>query len=180
MLAKAIIEAVTVRDYFGYAAGIESDGRYVGLCIGRRASSVLFDSESVLVRRDVALAQADTAAADVAARSTGVTENRVGYEAAGRGSSDASSTPGATKTQPSRRPTRFYGTVQLNPLHIGSAAGQINDEIVKHLTGLVGSDVEIVLEVRLKVQDGISEALERTISENARQLKFRSFEFEEE
>ena len=77
-------------------------------------------------------------------------------------------------------PRRFYGSVKLNPLRLGSSAGQIGDEIVKHLTALVDADVEVVLEVRARVESGIPEQTARTIGENARTLKFQSFEFEEE
>lgn len=78
------------------------------------------------------------------------------------------------------RPTYVHGAVKLNPLHVGCSACQIGDEIVKHLTALQGCDVEVVLEIRARVRGGIPDAVERTVSENARQLKFQSFEFEEE
>ncbi|KAA0220438.1 hypothetical protein EDM76_13985 [bacterium] len=75
---------------------------------------------------------------------------------------------------------RFYGSVKLNQLKVSSSAGQIADEVVKHLAGLVDSEVEVVLEVRAKAPGGIPDSVVRTVSENAKTLKFQSFEFEEE
>jgi len=75
---------------------------------------------------------------------------------------------------------RFYGSAKLNNLKVSSSAGTIGDEVIKHLTGLLGADVEVVLEVRANVPDGIPDNIVRTVSENARTLKFDAFEFEEE
>ena len=63
---------------------------------------------------------------------------------------------------------------------MGSSAGVIGDELLNVLTGLVGSNLEVVLEVRASVPNGIPENIERAVSENARRLKFRPFEFKEE
>ncbi len=70
--------------------------------------------------------------------------------------------------------------MNLNPLRLGPSAGQIGDEIVKHPAGLVDADVEVVPKARAHVRSGILEAVERTVGENARTLKFRTFEFEDE
>lgn len=171
VLAKAITEAATTRDFFGYAAGVGTDGRCVGLSFGRRPGSVLFDTESVLVRRDKAIAQTDAETAPVDPPTPDPGPGPwPGKSGAGQ----------STSPSPARRPSRFYGSVRLNPLRIASSAGQIGEEIVKHLTGLVDADVEVVLEVRAHVRGGISEQVERTVGENARTLKFTTFEFEEE
>ncbi|HMO54395.1 MAG TPA: hypothetical protein PJ994_07825, partial [Tepidiformaceae bacterium] len=53
VLAKAITDGATSRDFFGYAAGFV-DGRYVGLSFGQRPGSVLFDGEALIVRREAA------------------------------------------------------------------------------------------------------------------------------
>jgi predicted AAA+ superfamily ATPase len=170
VLAKAITEGATSRDYFGYADGVGADGRYTGLRIGERPGSVLFDAESVIVRRDVALAQAD---ADAARR--GEQPKRPSDEGTGR-----DSTPKSEPAPAPSLPTRFYGAVKLNPLKVASSAGQIGDEIIKHLTALVDGEVEVVLEVRARARSGIPEQTVRTVGENARTLKFESFEFEDE
>ena len=56
----------------------------------------------------------------------------------------------------------------------------MGDEIVQHLKALLGSDVEITLEIHATVPEGIPDNVVRTISENAATLKFDQFGFEEE
>lgn len=53
---------------------------------------------------------------------------------------------------------RFYGSVRLNELKVSSGAGQVADEVVKHLAGLVDVDVERVLEIRAKAPGGIPDS----------------------
>ena len=48
---------VRSRDYFGYADGVNGD-RYPGLVFGESPSVVVVDDSSVLVRAEVAAAQA--------------------------------------------------------------------------------------------------------------------------
>lgn len=183
VLAKAIVAGATTEDYFGYADGAGADGRYLGLRIGERPGGVRFDGEDLIVRRTVALAQkaavVERAAADD--RGSGGAPTRGGADR-DRGPDTAGGLTGGADVKPPqvRRPTRFYGSARLNPLKLGSSAGVIGDEVVKLLAGLVGSEVEVVLEVRARVPEGIPEQIERAVSENARQLKFQPFEFEEE
>jgi hypothetical protein len=54
---------------------------------------------------------------------------------------------------------RFDGTVKRNQLKLSSSVGQIADEGVKHLAGLVDPEVEVVLEVRAMAADGIPDSV---------------------
>ena len=81
---------------------------------------------------------------------------------------------------PARRLQRFHGTVRLDPMKLGSSAGRIGDEVIQHLEGLLGADLEITLDVQAVVKDGIPDNVARTVSENARTLKFEIADFEEE
>jgi hypothetical protein len=58
-------------------------------------------------------------------------------------------------------------------------AGQVADEIVKHLAGLVDTDVEVRIEITAKSGDGFDDEVVRTVTENARTLKFDQLGFEE-
>ena len=62
---------------------------------------------------------------------------------------------------------RFYGSVKLNELRVSSGVGQVADEVISHLTGLIDSDVEVILEIRAKAPEGIPDAVVRAVSENA-------------
>ncbi|WP_367343660.1 Swt1 family HEPN domain-containing protein [Methanomethylovorans sp.] len=81
---------------------------------------------------------------------------------------------------PITQPKRFHGSVTLNPLRISSEAGRISEEVIAHLTGLVGSNVTVTLEIEAEVPSGVPENVVRTVTENSRTLKFESQGFERE
>jgi hypothetical protein len=75
---------------------------------------------------------------------------------------------------------RFYGTVTLDATRVGRDAGRIADEVISHLTALVGSEVKVTLEIEAQVPNGIPESTVRTVTENGRTLKFAAHGFEKE
>ena len=77
-------------------------------------------------------------------------------------------------------PKRFYGTAKLNPLRISSEAGTISQEVIQHLESLLGSNVEVTIEITAQSTEGFPDNVVRTVTENARTLKFQDFGFEEE
>jgi hypothetical protein len=90
--------------------------------------------------------------------------------------------PGAGQvTAPQAAPTlsRFHGSAQLDPLRMGRDASRIAEEVIQHLTGLVGAEVEITLEIQARLPEGASDKLVRDVTENCRTLKFSDFGFEE-
>ena len=91
-----------------------------------------------------------------------------------------SGTTGAPGEVGARRPKRFHGTVNLDPVRVGRDAGRIADEVISHLTGLVGSSVKVTLEIEATVEAGAPENVVRTVTENSRTLKFTTHGFEEE
>jgi hypothetical protein len=62
---------------------------------------------------------------------------------------------------------------------MGRDASRIAEEVIQHLTGLVGAGVEITLEIQARLPDGASEKLVRDLTENCRTLKFTAHGFEE-
>ena len=71
-------------------------------------------------------------------------------------------------------PTQFYAQFSLDPLRCNTQLGDIEDHVISKL----GADVELVLEVRSKSDEGFDESTRRTVSENARSLGAQSSEFE--
>jgi len=63
---------------------------------------------------------------------------------------------------------------------MASHAGTIMEEVVKHLTGLLGAKVHITLEIEVELPNGVPEGVMRTVTENCRTLKFERVGFEEE
>jgi hypothetical protein len=70
--------------------------------------------------------------------------------------------------------------VTLDPTRVGRDAGRIADEVIAHLSGLVGSSVKVTLEIDAEVPAGVPENVVRTVTENSRTLKFNSHGFERE
>jgi hypothetical protein len=77
-------------------------------------------------------------------------------------------------------PKRFHGTVVLDPARVGRDASRVADEVIAHLSGLVGATVTVTLEIEAEIPTGATEHVVRTVTENSRALHFTSQGFEEE
>ena len=77
------------------------------------------------------------------------------------------------------KPQRYHGTVTLDAQRVGRDASQIADEVIAHLSGIVGADVKVTLEIHAEIPDGAPENVVRTVTENSQTLKFESHGFEE-
>lgn len=165
------------QESFAYADSFdEAAGRYRGLRCGQPVVITSTDP-GLLVRPEVALQQQDAEAKTVPA-ATGQSDEEAGGGPSGEGTG---SVKGAAPTPKGRRaPTRFHGSVSLDPTRVGRDAGRIADEVISHLVGLMGSDVKVTLEIEAEIPNGAPENVVRTVTENSRTLKFTSHGFEEE
>ena len=170
----------------------EAAGRYVGLAFDGEAPAVRLDDRAVIVRIEAARAQREEEERRRAAvpPEGGRGGKPSGSEPAGaRGDSRAGSgvpypVGGAEDggaREPSRPvPRRFHGAVPLDTLRLGSRAGQIADEVLAHLAKLPGADLEVTLEIQVRVPGGVPVDVRRIVTENCRTLGFEEFGFEEE
>jgi len=76
-------------------------------------------------------------------------------------------------------PRRFHGSVVLDASRVGRDASKIADEVIQHLAGLLDANVEVTLEIQAQVRDGAPDHVVRTVTENCRTLRFKSYGFEE-
>ncbi len=134
-------------------------GRYLGLQAGEHASSVL--GSTLLVRPERAIAQRDTEQAVPAAEPDG--------DKAG----------GTTQPDSPGLPRRFYGVVAADSARFGRDAGRVAQEVLAHLNGLVGTQLDVTIEIRATNEDGFPDHVTRIVSENAAALRFKFQEFEE-
>ena len=188
------------RETFAYADGWDAEkSRYFGLQAGKRAQ-VIINAETLLVKPEVAAAQIAAEAppvtplpqtaqtAQIAPTATYQGPDRTLSAVIERGGSaiaDIQELPVPTvfppvAQQPGPKYHRFYGSVIIDERRMGTQAGNIMEEVVKHLTSLYGVKVKVTLEIQAELQNGISEATVQTVMENCRTLKFESFAFEEE
>ncbi len=80
---------------------------------------------------------------------------------------------------PGKKARRFHGAVLLDATRVGRDASRIADEVIAHLSGLVGANVKVALEIDAEIPDGAPDNVVRTVTENSRTLKFESHGFEE-
>ena len=88
--------------------------------------------------------------------------------------------PDQPRTPEAAKPKRFHGTVELDPERVGRDAGRIADEVISHLSGLIGANVTVTLEIEAQIPSGAPDNVVRTVTENSRTLKFTNQGFEKE
>jgi predicted AAA+ superfamily ATPase len=157
------------QDTFAYAQGFdEASGRYLGLVAGSGANA-LIDGLSVVVKPEAAKRQIDEEAAQIPepGPETPPTEIEPGKK------------PGSAIPATEKVVRRFFGVKALDPQRVSRDADQIATEIVTHLVGLVGAEVQVKLEITADVPEGVPDNVVRTVTENAKTLKFEQHGFEE-
>ncbi|MDR2381329.1 MAG: DUF499 domain-containing protein [Bifidobacteriaceae bacterium] len=143
--------------------------RYVGLIIppwGDR--SIMVTDNTLLVDWAEANAQAERERVPESPAGDGHEMRRL-PDVLPPGMTDAVPTEGARVVE--EVATRFFGQVRLNPKRYGSSFSTISREVLERLDG-AGAELEIVIDIQARKPLGFTEAEVRTISENARTLKF--------
>ena len=165
-------------DAFALAAGFdEGTGRYVGLWTpADNASPPVATDALLLVRPDVASKQiADTAPPMPRVKDAHAEPSPVGVE-----QGEPAPTTGKRVVDFVYPPakTRFFGAKTLNPDKIALDFKNIAEEILAHLRN---GDTNLVVRIEIEATDsgGFDESKIRTVSENAKTLKFEQAGFEE-
>lgn len=176
VLLEAVREGLRLltwdKDSFAYADAFdEKAGRYLGLRCGQMVNVTENDLTGLLVQPAPAKTQNDL--------ETKPAEPDTGTPGPGPKPTDPATDSGKGP-ESAPKLTRFYGTVSLDPARAGRDASRIADEVIAHLSGLVGSDVKITLEIEAQIPQGAPDNVIRTVTENSRTLKFTSQGFERE
>ena len=182
VLLNAIRDGIALltweQDAYAFADSFDDAAkRYRGLRGGRAISLPDADAPGLLVKTDIARQQLD---AERAPSTSGKADDAgtggeipVPGEELGPGEVPAG-------TPPSPQPTRFHGTATLDSARVGRDASRIAEEVISHLSGLVGAQVTVTLEIEAEVPEGAPDHVIRTVTENSRTLKFTSQGFEKE
>ncbi|GMV81896.1 MAG: hypothetical protein AMXMBFR7_30800 [Planctomycetota bacterium] len=167
------------KEAFAYSESYDEVGkRYRGLRTGQNVPIPDCDVPGLLVKPDIAEAQAETEVAKPGSSSrTKAVGGASGGGATGTGAGGTGQ-PGVAKEPP--KPKRFHGTIILDTARVGRDAGRIADEVISHLAGLMDAQVTVTLEIEAKIPNGAPDNVVRTVTENSRTLKFTSQGFEEE
>ena len=160
-----------VTDSFAYADSYDQIAeRYRGLRVIERIP-VTADDRGLLVRPEMASQQMEA-------------ERRLQIDqVAGAEDIDDVDGPSPTRTPvstdgepmdpvrvPARVLKRYHGSVSLNPMQVASDAGRIAEEVIAHLAGLVGAQVEVTLEIEAEIPGGAPEHVVRVVTRMATPL----------
>ena len=164
-------DSFAIADDYDHAAG-----RFRGLKVAQLVQ-VSYEETKVIVKPAVAKIQLDAEAQQKSSKLTpGVGDLK----------EKSNSTPlemahsMSPKPEGSAFPKRYFGSVKLDPTRVGRDAGKIAEEVISHITGLVGSDVKITLEIDATIPNGVPDNIVRTVTENSRALNFKIHGFEKE
>jgi predicted AAA+ superfamily ATPase len=165
---KAVGSLVWRTEGLAYAEAKDADGKYRGLVGGRPVRAVV-DGSSLIVKPEVAGPILDSVQVPTPVP-TGT---------------DHDGTPTVSEGGPrprSGRPRRFHAVVELSdPRRPVPQFSEIAQHVVGHLAGVTEASLRVRVEIEAEHRgDGFSETVERTVSENARTLKFSGFGFEDE
>ena len=161
-------------DTFGYAESYdETTARYRGLH-GGHGVNISADSPGFLVKPDVASKQLDAETPPPGSPAPPPGPDGEGQDPR-PGPSEAPPGP-----PPAQQLRRFHGSVRVDSSRVGRDAGRVAEEVIAHLAGQMGADVKVTIEIEAELPNGASDQLVRTVSENARTLKFDSHGFEKE
>jgi hypothetical protein len=166
------------QDSFAYAESFdESAARFRGLRGGQIVPLADSDAPGLLVKGDIARKQidAESVKTPVDGPSIGPTVERNGP-----GTPGPVAAPPGTTAPAAAQPKRFHGTVTLDATRVGRDASRIADEVIAHLSGLVGATVTVTLEIEADIPSGAPDHVVRTVTENSRTLKFTNQGFEKE
>jgi predicted AAA+ superfamily ATPase len=184
VLISAIENGLTIltweQESFAYADSFnESEGRYIGLRCGQAIRLSVDSLSGLLVKPDIAAAQR---LKDIPPTPAPIPPSTEG--------TDVPTSPevpsGGTVISPShvpvpkKQPKRYHGSVELEPARLVRDAGQIAEEVISHLSGLVGATVKVTLEIEADVPEGFSDQVVRIVTENGKTLKFNIQGFEED
>ncbi len=188
ILLRAITDGVSMltweQDGFALAESFDdAEARYRGLHCMETIS--LNDAEStwLVVRAEVARQQRDAEMARLKDSGSQVKEepDEGSKDDTGGGTGGSGGEPEQPGSEPrAAQPKRFHGTIELNATRVGRDAGRVAEEVISHLTGLVGAKVKITLEIEAEVPSGVPDQVVRIVTENSRTLKFTTQGFEKE
>lgn len=178
VMQSAIAAGATSRDFFGLAYGKNENG-YQGFSLGQ-ATSPLMDAllliepkHAAKVAESLRLAQEATSALNAETRTSSGPSVEATEVVQGHASGGA--TTGATATA---RPTRYYGTADLNPVTASLEFQRLVSELVELFSANPGTQVRLRVDIEAEDTRGFSETIVRAAKENGRTLRMKTSDFD--
>ncbi|WP_353082689.1 Swt1 family HEPN domain-containing protein [Tessaracoccus lapidicaptus] len=183
VLAEGLVDMPLLwqTDAFALATGFdETDGRYVGLWIPDDGGQAPAATDSLLiVRPELAAVQRDRERVSATSQSDEA-ETLEGSHAGPTELPRGATPEHGTAAKVDLVFTRFFGVKTLNPERIAMDFKNIADEVIAHLKCDPTATLTVRLEIEATDATGFGDGQMRTVSENARTLKFDQSGFEVE
>lgn len=168
VLMNAIRAGLATDEYFAYAEGYH-EGRYMGLRIGQMFPDII--ESRLLVKPGVAKPLLEEKPVEPFGP---VDEGDKGTEDTGATGGEARA-PIISKA----KAKRFYASFRADSVRMNRDAGTIFKEIVSVLSEVKGADIEITIDIKAMLPEGIDASIERVVKENGRTLGATSIGIEE-
>jgi predicted AAA+ superfamily ATPase len=172
---EAVRIGAETEDFFGYANDKEGN-EFLGLVFGRSTLTPIDDS-AILIQRETAREVKARQAVLPPGPGPGPSPDPDPDPKPGPGPRPG---PGPTPPPGPQPPpkTRFYGTVQLDPVKAKFVFANIADEVLEHFLNKPNAKVTVSIEIQAEDPNGFDDATQRAVRENCAVLKFSSGEFE--
>ena len=174
VMQAAIAAGAVSRDFFGLAFG-KDEGSYRGFSFGHSTSPIL-DASLLLIEPKYAADYEEKtrpAPAEATAPATGSASGAQPTAApTGTGATQSPSIPQA------RRFTRYFASVELDPIKASVQFSKIVSELVELFTSTPGTRVNIRVDVEAEDSRGFGEGTVRAAKENGKTLGMKSSDFE--
>lgn len=177
---------LVAEEQFGIARAKDKDsGRYMDLLLPPQQNiSLQVTDSTLLVEANKALAQIE-ADQKLAGEISGPSDSAEGgpnplgewvpgaYQFVTPNTELHSGTSGGSSSEPPVEDAliRYFGSVKVDPERYARDLGNVMREVIDHLAG-AGAELEITVDIQASKPDGFDKSVIRTVSENARVLKF--------
>jgi predicted AAA+ superfamily ATPase len=165
VMQATITEGATSRECFGIATAKADEG-YRGFSFGKSAA----------IYMDALLLIEPATAADYEEKTRPKTEPVNPDTPAPK--ADSSKAPPAIPGRMQERPTRYFGTVELDPVKASLQFSKIVSELVELFSATPGTNVRIKVDIEADDERGFSEGTVRSAKENGKVLGLKSSGFE--
>jgi len=166
VLEETIRTGLNSTEYFAFASGFDGS-LYIDLKFNQNISVI--ERSGYLVKIDVAQRQLSEEAAKQQIKTNNNQTIGNNNESVSMHSTPELGTNEVHNNSPKN--THFHMSARLDTTRIGRDVQKLVEEVINHLTSVDGAHVEVTLEVNAKSQNGLSQQVVRTVSENCRTLK---------
>lgn len=177
---QALVTVLVDSERFGIAASKDTEtGRYRNLVVPPEPNASIQVTDSTLLIEVSRAQEQITTDRQEAAKAAAVQAAQQGGEGVGpvdfvwtdTSSETDDETPSAGESALEAALARFFGSVKIDPDRYSRDIGNVTREVIDRLAG-TGASLEITIDIQAIKHDGFDESEVRTISENARVLKF--------